>query len=211
MPTVAKDFEHLNHFIDRCESGEVKFFIHDKIYQYKNLFQFIHDSNEHDPDLIKTYPPQQINFSDGLPDGFFNDRTVRFSSFTYLREFTVYKANSLDKQPLLEYIEWIKEQAEIHESSEYKEIMYQYPLTEYLWEEGIFMHDIFKEHSDCVEFWHHQEFEYDLVQFFLNGEKLKDLNLSTIVISNDHVDINSEEEDFYAVCFNNSVEKVDWY
>lgn len=225
---MEKDFDHIHQLIERCESGEIKYIVQDRINQFKKYFQFVYDKDENDPDLTKMYPPQQINFSDELPDGFSNDKTIRFSSSTYLREFMVYEASSLNKELLLEYIEWIKEKAETQDSFNYTDIMSEYPLLKFFQKEELFMSDFLNQVShQWAEFWHHHDgFKDDLIQRFLNGEKLGLLDLNTIVtayeykdpisgelISYDYwKDVISSEANFYAICSNNSVEKIDdWF
>lgn len=37
MTILDKDFEHFYRFIDRCESGEIKYFIEDQKDQFRSL------------------------------------------------------------------------------------------------------------------------------------------------------------------------------
>jgi len=213
MDQENKDFEHFYSFIERCENGEIEYFVQNQSDQYRTYFQFIKDKDENDARLKETYPPQNINFSGGLPEEFSNEKSVRFSSFTFLTEISRYKAHFIKKELLIDYIEWVKEcAAEIHIDN-FKECLKDYSISSYFEEtEGAFMAwELFDGDYDRVEFWHHNEFKSDILDKVLKGEKIEELNLDSIIPAYDYLDSSQGELDFYFVLKNGKIERPDFF
>lgn len=209
MKQESKDFQDIFRFIERCESGEIKYFVKDQIDQYRTYFQFIDNKDENDPRLKEEYPPQNIKFSGGFPDEFSKEKSVRFSSFTFLREISRYKVDSIRKKLVMDYIEWIIEYAEEIETSNFRECLKDYPISSYLEElDGIFMPwELFHGTYDSIEFWHHDEYKSEILDKVLNGERLEELNLDSIVPADDYLDCSQGDLDFYFVLKNGEIER----
>ena len=216
MANLDKDFEHFYRFIERCESGEIKYFIEDQKDQFRSYFQFKRSEDEEDLTLKQKYPSCNEKFSEDFPPDLSKGKTIRFSSFLYNRRIFVYEASMLKKEILFDYIKFVKKTVE-EEEWEWtpKQVMQESDTslrTYILDESGIASYKyLFDENIDFVDFWHHDEFSEDITKRIASGERLEEFLSDTIDIADEYLDGNGEEHDFYFVLNNGDVEHLEFF
>ena len=214
MDQENKDFEQFYRFIERCESGEIKYFIEDQKDQFRSYFQFKRPEDEEDLTLKQTYPSCNEKFSEDFPPDLSKGKTIRFSSFLYNRRIFVYEASMLKKEILFDYIKFAIEVAEEEEWT-IKTVLEETDtsLTTYILDEsGIASYQyLFDENIDFVDFWHHDEFSEDITKRIADGEKLEKFLSDTIYIADEYLDGKGEEHDFYFVLKNGDVERLELF
>jgi len=214
MANSNKDFEHFYKFIERCESGEIKYFVEDQKDQFRSYFQFIRSEDEEDLTLKQKYPSCNEKFSEEFPADLSKEKTIRFSSFLYYREISVYAATSLKKEIIFDYINYVKKIAEEHDLT-FQIVMREMDssFTTYISEEsGISSYRyLFNEHIDFIDFWHHDEFNEDIFRRIVDGEKLEKYLTDTINIADEYLDSSGGEHDFYFVLKNGDVERLEFF
>jgi len=214
MVNPDKDFEHFYSFIKRCESGEIKYFIEDQRDQFRSYFQFVRSEDEEDLMLKQTYPSCNEKFSEDFPPDLSKEKTIRFSSFLFYRNISVFGATSLKKEILFDYIEYVKKVAE-EEDLTNEEVMEEMDFsfrTYTLDRSGISSYKyLFDEHIDFVDFWHHDEFNEDIFRRIVDGEKLEKYLTDTINIADEYLDSSGGEHDFYFVLKNGDVEPLEFF
>ena len=216
MDQENKNFEFFYRFIERCESGEIKYFIEDQKDQFRSYFQFKRSEDEEDLILKQKYPSCNEKFSEEFPDDLSKRKTIRFSSFLYNRRIFVYEASMLKKEILFDYIKFVKKTVE-EEEWEWtpKQVMQESDTslrTYILDESGIASYKyLFDEHIDFVDFWHHDEFSEDITRRIADGERLEKFLTDTIDIADEYIDSSGGEHDFYFILKNGDVERLEFF
>ena len=214
MDQENKDFEHFYRFIERCESGEIKYFIEDQKDQFRSYFQFRRSEDEEDLMLKQKYPSFNEKFSKEFPYDLSKGKTIRFSSFLYNRRIFVYKASTLKKEILFDYINLVKEIAEEEELT-IKKVLKKpdYSFNTYIANESsIFSYEyLFDEQIDFVDFWHHEEFNENITGRIADDEKLEKFLFDTIDIADVYIDSSGGEREFYFVLKNGDVERLELF
>ena len=213
MDQENKDFEHFYSFIERCESGEIKYFIEDQKDQFRSYFQFKRSEDEEDLTLKQTYPSCNEKFLEDFPPDLSKGKTIRFSSFLYNRRIFVYDISTLKKEILFDYIKLVRQIAE-EEDWPVKAVMENDDsFSTYIADEsGIASYKyLFDENIDSIDFWHHDEFGEDIIKRIANEERLEEFISDTIDIADEYLDSSGGEQDFYYVLKNGDVERLEFF
>lgn len=214
MANPNKDFEHFYKFIERCESGEIKYFIEDQKDQFRSYFQFNRPEDEEDLTLKQTYPSCNEKFSKDFPPDLSKGKTIRFSSFLYNRRIFVYEASTLKKEILYDYIKFAKEVAEEEEWT-IKAVLEESDTSFSTYielESGIYSYGyLFSKHIDFVDFWHHNEYNEYITKRIADGDRLEEFLSDTIDIADEYLDSSGGDHDFYFVLKNGDVERLEYF
>lgn len=213
MDQENKDFEHFYRFIERCESGEIKYFIEDQKDQFRSYFQFKRSEDEDDLTLKQKYPSCNEKFSEDFPPDLSKEKTIRFSSFLYYRSIYVYKASTLKKEIIFDYIKHVSKIAEEEDWTVKAVMENDDSFSTYIADEsGIASYKyLFDENIDSIDFWHHDEFGEDIIKRIANEERLEKFLSDTIDVADEYLDISGVDYDFYFVYKNGDVERLEFF